>query len=566
MKKGEKGSLRDIYDNLIGFRPQPGVPYMNRYDLLLQKPEIKEGAEEWIRSRGRATYDNNAYLKMIRDLARSDPFFIVHIVAGNPVANDPKGFIVKMCAHALLDLKSFYSGDISMFLDVWSRDHFKSSIKSVAIPIIHALNNPNDAILINSATTKLAQGFLGAIKQILEMPEMIAAFSDILYDGNSPAWNAEQLLLKRKTKRKEKTFEIAAILEGTMNMSRHYGMIISDDIESWHLAQSPEQLKKLVSGFYMTLSLGSSAGTFLNVIGTFYSKAGILADLVKLKHKDNGEYAFNYRKVSVIDEQGEPVFFTKERLREVQLSPHYATQYLCDLDMETDSKLPPSKLVWVDPKDLPKGMYRIILIDPASGNIMRRDGDKWSVMSLGFKSRGDDIKAVDVYLYGLVTKTMTNKEALNEIVKAYINGGTVQAVCVEQIALDMHKHAIKEAIYDETGIDLIEGSSLISVRPKGSGISKLARIYNSLSWPLENRRIHVSKAIPRKYSDVLVEEMRDYPYIVHDDNLDNLHYYPQALEKLNYDPADFADYDKQEPYSPISFNNSNGSRFAHQGH
>ena len=165
-------------------------------------------------------------------------------------------------------------------LDLWAREHYKSTIITFAGSIQEILNNPNITIGIFSHTKDIARDFLSQIKRELENNELLRkAFPDILYDKPSEAqagtWNLERLTVKRNTNPKEATVEAHGLVEG-MPTGKHFELMVYDDVVVPASVTTPEQIAKTTQAWELSDNLGArSASGFTRKwhIGTRYSYA-----------------------------------------------------------------------------------------------------------------------------------------------------------------------------------------------------------------------------------------------------------------------------------------------------
>ena len=81
------------------------------------------------------------------------------------------------------------------YLDLWSREHYKSSVITFALNIQEILNNPEVTIGIFSHTRPIAKAFLSQIKREFESNTFLQGlFPDILYENpykDSPKWSLD---------------------------------------------------------------------------------------------------------------------------------------------------------------------------------------------------------------------------------------------------------------------------------------------------------------------------------------------------------------------------------------
>jgi hypothetical protein len=535
--------LPPIMRRLIQFKPQPGVKYLHAYEKFFDDPARLKGAEEYLKYRGEVTYENNQYLLAIRNLQKTDIFFNVNFVAGNPIANDPKGFVTKMCALTDYDLQRFYKGEQNNFLTVMARGHFKTSARTEAMTLQHILNYQDDAILILSATKELARGFLRSIRLMCQMPEMIGAFSDVLYKdykNDSPNWTKDALALKRTTARKEYSIETAGLMEG-MPVSRHYNIITSDDIETQDLVDNPAIINKLKTRYQMSKYLCTNK-TMYNVIGTYYHHKGLLVELRDAK-KRNGVPIYDFKKVpcvaprivkgkAIYNEDGEPVFLTREQIEEKMAEglAEFYTQYMCDPAPRRFADFTSDQMKLVPLDQIPKDLFKIVLVDPSGS---KNNADPWAILTIGMHRNSKNVHDCNIYITNLVLQEMQTSEAIDTIINAYTGG--VRAICIEQMNLDVLSYTVKKEIEAKKNIRLIKDYNLIALHPQGAYRgSKHDRIRTHLTKAFNDGRIHISSAISREFRNRFIAEIDQFP-LGEDNTLDALAYIYKALEKLNYE-------------------------------
>jgi hypothetical protein len=138
----------------------------------------------------------------LRRLCRTDLFFpLVYGLGRRDADND-------WCFARCREVQAEPNG----YLDLWARDHYKSSIITFALTIQDVLNDPEVTIGIFSHTRPNAKAFLRQIKQERERNELLKElFPDILWAGpqkDSSKWSEDDgIIVKRKTNPKESTIE-----------------------------------------------------------------------------------------------------------------------------------------------------------------------------------------------------------------------------------------------------------------------------------------------------------------------------------------------------------------------
>ena len=97
-------------------------------------------------------------------------------------------------------------------LDLWAREHYKSTIITYALSIQDILKDPETTIGIFSHTRPIAKAFLRQIKSEFEKNEQLKEwFPDVLWANprkESPKWSEDEgLVVKRQSNPKEATIE-----------------------------------------------------------------------------------------------------------------------------------------------------------------------------------------------------------------------------------------------------------------------------------------------------------------------------------------------------------------------
>ena len=158
-------------------------------------------------------------------------------------------------------------------LDLWAREHYKSTIITYAKTIQDILIDPEDTFGIFSCTRPIAKAFLNQIKTEFEDNEYLKSlFPDILYQNprkESPSWSLDKgILVKRKSNPKEHTIEASGIIDG-MPTSKHYRKMVYDDVITERHVTSPEMIQDVTEKWRLSLNLGARGGE-IRYAGTRY--------------------------------------------------------------------------------------------------------------------------------------------------------------------------------------------------------------------------------------------------------------------------------------------------------
>lgn len=229
------------------------------------------------------------YLHAAWLLARTSLYFLVRFVLsvsefvgedGKPVVARP--FVLKLCNEVQAD----YNG----VLDIAARGHFKSTIKTLALPIQVLLNAPETTIGIFSYTRALSKKFLNQIKVEMEQNQFLQSLSWDYARGKqlfwsdpvkeAPTWSQlEGLVINRSGNSKEASVEAWGLIE-SMPVGRHFRLRLYDDVVVPETVNTPELIQKAVSALSMSQALGMPGGQ-VTYTGTFYAHSDPHCELLR---------------------------------------------------------------------------------------------------------------------------------------------------------------------------------------------------------------------------------------------------------------------------------------------
>lgn len=186
-----------------------------------------------------------------------------------------------------------------------------STIITFAGIIQEIIKNPETTIGIFSHTKPIAKAFLSQIQKEMESNEDLrSTFDDIFYANpskDSPSWSQDAgLTVKRKSNPKERTLEAHGLVDGQPT-SKHFELLVYDDVVTRESVSTPEQIKKTTDSWELSDNLGKAGGRKWH-IGTRYSYADTYETMIERK-------AVKVRLHAATDDgtfTGDPVFFTKE--------------------------------------------------------------------------------------------------------------------------------------------------------------------------------------------------------------------------------------------------------------
>lgn len=166
------------------------------------------------------------------------------------------------------------------YIDLWAREHGKSTIITFAGAIQEVIKNPEITIGIFSHTRGVAKDFLSQIQRELEINDTLKHYyPDIFWaDPRKEArvWSKDHgLVVKRKSNPKEMTIEAWGLIDGQPT-GKHFNLLIYDDVVTLASVSTAEQIQKTTDAWDLSLNLGSKRddGTMRRwIIGTRYSFA-----------------------------------------------------------------------------------------------------------------------------------------------------------------------------------------------------------------------------------------------------------------------------------------------------
>jgi hypothetical protein len=161
-------------------------------------------------------------------------------------------------------------------LDLWGREHYKSTIITFGGTIQEILRNAEIRVGIFSHTRPIATSFLRAIKRELEANENLKRlFPDVLYQEpqrESPMWGIDTgITVKRSGNPKEATVEAHGLVDGQPT-AKHFDLLVYDDVVTLESVSTPEQVQKTTQAWELSDNLGVAGGRRW-MVGTRYSYA-----------------------------------------------------------------------------------------------------------------------------------------------------------------------------------------------------------------------------------------------------------------------------------------------------
>lgn len=324
--------------------------------------------------------------QVIRHYCRTDLFFLLYVGLGRKDLFDP--WLFARCKEV--------EADPDGHLDLWAREHYKSTIITFAKTIQDILASHGDDPLpkyngkemtfgIFSHTRPIAKGFLRQIKYEFEANDLLRdCFPDILWSipyKNAPKWSEDDgIIVKRKSNPKEATVEAWGVVDGQPT-GKHFDALIYDDIVTEKSVTTEDMRRKTTDQLALSYNLGAHGG-IRRFIGTRYHFHDTYKDVI-----DRGTAQVRLHPATddgTID--GEPVFLDGEVLMKKRrdMGPYiFGCQMLQNPKAEDSQGFDLSWLrFWKE--DPSKGANIYILVDPAGSKKKGSDYTSIWVIALGY--------------------------------------------------------------------------------------------------------------------------------------------------------------------------------------
>lgn len=269
-------------------------------------------------------------------------------------------------------------------LDLWAREHYKSTIITLGLTIQDILNDPEVTVGIFSHTRPIAKGFLRQIKREFEGNEKLRhLFPDILWENprkSAPKWSEDDgIVVRRKGNPKEATVEAWGLVDG-QPVGKHFRRVIYDDVVTPASVSTPEMIRKTTEAWELSLALGTDGGA-RRYIGTRYHFNDTYRAILERSAAQERRYPAT--EDGTVD--GEPVLWGREALAERRrdMGPYtFGCQMLLDPKADATQGFMEEWLRFWPAKDT-KGLNTYILVDPANEKKKRSDYTAMFVVGLG---------------------------------------------------------------------------------------------------------------------------------------------------------------------------------------
>lgn len=323
----------------------------------------------------------------LRNLCRTNLYFLLRYALNRPDVEHP--WLYARC-NEVQEAPNEY-------LDLWSREHYKSTIITFAKSIQDILGSHGEDPLPSFAGREVTLGifsfnrgialdFVSQIKNELENNKFLKyLFPDILYpepERQSPQWSVQGgINVIRQSNPKESTLEGWGLVD-SMPTGRHFVGRIYDDVITERYARSPEMIAKSTESWELSLNLGSRGG-YSRYVGTRYNYNDTYRAIMQREAATPRLYpATDDGKIT-----GNPVLLTPDELakKRREMGPYtFGCQMMQDPKADEVQGLKKEWMRFYRRDEFsPRGMNLYLLCDPASEKKKTSDYTAMAVVGIG---------------------------------------------------------------------------------------------------------------------------------------------------------------------------------------
>jgi predicted phage terminase large subunit-like protein len=417
--------------------------------------------------------------------------------------------------------------DSNGHLDLWSREHGKSSIITFGTTIMDILQSHGQDPLpewegieptfgIFSHTRPVAKGFLRQIKREFETNALLKEwFPDILWQSpakEAPKWSEDDgIVVKRRSNPKESTVEAWGLVDGQPT-GKHFFVLIYDDVVTRESVNTPDMIRKTTEAMELSYNLGIDGGE-RRAAGTRYHYNDTYRTVIERK-------TFALRKYAATRDgtaDGEPVLWSRETLSEKRrdMGPYtFSCQVLLDPKADDAQGFRRDWLRFYNEPKKSRGMMNTyILVDPA--NSKKENADYTSMWVIGLNS--DE----NYYVLDMVRDRLSLTERAERLMQLHRKWRPTE-VRYEEYGLQADIDYMNERMARE--------HYRFTIKKVGGRVSKADRIKrlvplfeNGRIWLPESLHVPNREGRSENLVEVFVEqELMAFPVSAHDDMLDAL--------------------------------------------
>ena len=508
------------------------IPLDDALRAMVQSASGPEDALEWW-NLIRAAHQGDG----VRWLGKNDRFFLLTVLLHRMDAFHP--WIYARCREV--------EEETDDCLDLWAREHYKSTIITFAGVTQEIIKNPDITIGIFSHTKPVARKFLIQLKTEFEQnQDLKTTYPEIFYTDprkESPKWSEEKgICVKRTGNPKEATVEAHGLVDGQPT-GAHFALRVYDDVVTLESVSTPEQVRKTTDAWALSDNLGARGEDGRSRrwhVGTRYSYSDTYQDILDKGVLKPRIFPATHNGLP----DGNPVFLSPEvwaEKKRTQGSAILAAQMLQNPAAGQNALFRKEWLRFQDVRPATLNVY--ILVDPASSR--KRGSDRTAMAVIGIDAAGNKW-LMDGYHHRMPLKERWQR--LNGLRKVWTSMPGVQIVRVgyekygmqsdieyfeEEMRREKDEWEIVELNWPREGghakydriqrlePDFRSGRFLLSAvvqeetanQRRVKALGQAYRIFTPVKRTDENKGIY-------SLNKTLIDEFLVYPFSAHDDMLD----------------------------------------------
>lgn len=413
------------------------------------------------------------------------------------------------------------------YIDLWAREHYKSSISTFALNIQEILNDQEVTIGIFSDVNKTAKAFLRQImREFEDNEELKGLYPDVLWANprvESPKWSEQDgIIVKRAGNPKECTVEAYGLVDGQPT-GRHFQICDFDDLVTVETVHTDGRMETVRSRWELAGNLGVEGGR-RRVKGTRYHLFDVYRTIL-----DRGTAVPRIKPATSNGaEDGEPVLMSRgeiENRRRDQGPYTFGAQMLLN-PVADESQGFKSEWLRFWPCQKFDNLNLYMLVDPSGGKKpgakgKRGTGDFTSIWIIGMGADGN-LYVCD-YLRDRLNLTGRCRAVMALHRKWHQRGHEIQRIGYEEYGMQADIEALQWLQEHE--------NYRFDVTKLGGPVPKADRIKRMVSWHETGRVFYPQAGIVRVNAEkravdmirlYLDEEYAAFPLCAHDDGLDSL--------------------------------------------
>jgi len=446
------------------------------------------------------------------------------------------GYIVKPFHQKLIN---FQSKAKATCLQLAPRGYGKSTILTITRIILEIIKNPNIRILIASNTQLQAEVFLREIKFHFEHNPRLIEYFGIFFSNDK--WDTREIIVApRTTAAKESTVTCVGV--GGPVISRHYDLIIADDLVDEENSRTEVQRDKVKTWWYKTLLPCLEPDGRIYILGTRYHYLDLYGHLIR------NEYADKYQIIRAIEADGSTPWSDKFSIEWLEERKRQAGSIIFNAQYQNDTSLMKGNIFkeewfrFYDQQPDWEKMHFFIGCDPAATkreallSSHKANTDYWTIV-VGGRERVDGKYGSDIYLKEVWRGRCTKEEYLSKLKQLNEHYKPINVV-IETVAAQEYLAQDAEKFMPVKRLD----------RTK----DKVARAYWLQAY-FENKQIlFPAKHLVSDYTiwQAFLDELLLFPQAEHDDLFDGLQ---TMIEGCNYPGFKPSDIISGSPYAASSY-------------